>query len=180
MCTCAFCLSLLLRLKLITSESSNKTKYVVVKASINAIEWNPIYLEHLEKLVIAVNELIKHSYQLARFIFLHELSQNTHFDLAACITKAFFVEVFLALIKNRETYPERLSDETSQYRSIIEPYLSMYQKVTNFYGIPLANAQQIALYQGNAICTAYLNGVENHLGNYIRHVVNVLLDIKKT
>ena len=178
-CTCAFCLSLLLRLKLITSESSNKTKYVVVKASINAIEWNPIYLEHLEKLIIAVNELIKHSYQLARFIFLHELSQNTHFDLAACITKAFFVEVFLALIKNRETYPERLSDETSQYRSIIEPYLSMYQKVTNFYGIPLANAQQIALYQGNAICTVYLNGVENHLGNYIRHVVNVLLDIKK-
>lgn len=125
---------------------------------------------------MTVNLLTIHTYQLARYIFVHELASDCNFDIEDFVNKEFFTEVFLALIK----YDQRTAtlETTIQYRDIIREYISMYQRTSNFYGVELKYPNQIALYQGNAICTAYINNVENQFGSTFRHVINVLLDVK--
>lgn len=158
-------------------QSSTATKYMAIKCSIKSIQWNPAFMTQLQTLVLDVNQLTTHTYLFTRYIFLNELQGDLGFPLHSYINQAFFVEVFLSLVDRAEHPPT--SSVTSGYRDIIRKYKSLYMRISDYTPIRRTGMRQIAFYQGKMIEASYLNNVANQFGNYFRHLVNVLLNVKE-
>jgi hypothetical protein len=128
--------------------------------------------------VDTVHRLTQNAFLLAKYILIQEVDEDSAGLLCRPLEKQFFTECFLA-VNNPLMRPStsRGCDRTRLYREIIsrhfESYLNYYPEARNIQ--PMTYAQQTALYQGNAMLTAYLNNIQEHMVEHIKHTVNVAL-----
>ncbi|KAJ2535980.1 hypothetical protein EV175_006853, partial [Coemansia sp. RSA 1933] len=105
-------------------EGKEKARYFTVKTSLQYIGWNEKYKDALESLVCETHSLTVHTYQLACWIFVHELEVDPRFDLNRCVNNIFFEEVFLHLT-NRVARPTTIAAR-NHAREIIQRHLDNY------------------------------------------------------
>ena len=144
-------------------ESSNATpnRIMAVKTTVRSI-WKQEYIQPLYDLVNTTNILVTHTFAFIKYILIQELQSDDDFDFKEFIKKDFFDEVFLSLIQTKVVNSSRLKDITKKYRQIILKYKKEYCTNARYTPIPLANAQQIALYECTKIQTAYINNLKAH------------------
>ncbi|KAJ2716804.1 hypothetical protein H4R19_000409 [Coemansia spiralis] len=122
----------------------------VLKLPLHTVWTNKAALAALQHHVERAHFLTKHTYQLARYIFVREMADND-FNPAGLINKTFFRE----------------------------PYAKAYMKLAGIEKTPFANASQTAMYEAIRITTAYNNNVSVRFGDNLRAAVNVLLRVRE-
>ncbi|KAJ1771762.1 hypothetical protein LPJ74_002065 [Coemansia sp. RSA 1843] len=127
--------------------------------------------------VVVANTASAHMYELARWIFVHELAAHKQFDPSVYLEKRFFGEVFLHLTK-RKARPN-VKAEIQEYRRVIRKHLDAYKEAAGITEFDIANPNQTAQFEAARIYTAYVNNIQTKFGQYLRRAVNVLLKTRE-
>ncbi|KAJ2618622.1 hypothetical protein GGI26_006469, partial [Coemansia sp. RSA 1358] len=148
----------------------------VVKYSLQSVGWRKEYDERLQALVRTTHELTACTFQLIRWIFVHELEEDSLFDSGGFLDQNFFSEVFQHLT-GREEWPN-VAKKTKRWRDLIKRHLPDYMAVTGIEPIALRALGQAIGYEATKIKTAYLNNIKMRSGQHLRCAINVLLNTR--
>ncbi|CAO3608180.1 unnamed protein product [Mucor hiemalis] len=154
------------------SRANSSKRILTIKTTVDNI-WKKGYLRPLYNLVEEVNTLVTHTFGFSKYIFLKEMSASTDFNLADCVNKDFFVEVFLALI-DRVSLDKNVKARTANFRQLISRHKTSYFQDADYVPRSFKYAQQVALYECTKISTAYRNNIIAQFGNKFRMFLNKL------
>ncbi|CAO3681154.1 unnamed protein product [Rhizopus stolonifer] len=163
--------------EIVTVSATSFKRITKVKTLVANIRWNEMLRPVLNEFVYTVNDIVTHTFAFLKFIFIKEFDKDKDFDLGKYVTKSFFQEVFLSLVERQfrggsSGGSSTLSEKVRQIRSFIYTHKDEYLQQILYAPIKLTNAQQIALYEGTKIYTAYINNVSLHFGNRLLMLIN--------
>jgi hypothetical protein len=165
-------------------EPRDGIKRMTVKCSLHAAAVGDDIRQSFSDLAETTNTIVSHGYRLIRFIFLRQLEQNEEGLLLESLVKKsdFFREVLLSLASNNWeatalAHPGLLAD-TRRMRELLLAHRAEYLALVNWDPPTIPRFQQIAIYEGQKMSTAYLNTTSLQFEKQFRRIMEFLLDIR--
>ncbi|KAI9480298.1 MAG: hypothetical protein EXX96DRAFT_633642 [Benjaminiella poitrasii] len=132
-------------------------RILIVKCSINSIQWSPEFHQQLDQFINDVNKVTTHAYSFNIYIFLRAFIEYENFYISQYINREFFDEVWLPL--TLYVRGARVSARTLERREFIGRYLPDFCRIANYQRTTFRYGQQSSLIEGTKIYTAYINNV---------------------
>ena len=133
-------------------------KIIAVKSSIAGIGRKPQYISLLKTLVVNAHTLVLHTFSFLKYIFIHELENNSTFPLEDFINVEFFKEVFLSHLSNYKPDKQKALTKLRAYKGPVLNYRHQYFQCCSYEPVNMKHVNQIGSYEVVKIVTAYLNG----------------------